>query len=137
MNKDKPHIIRFGKIGEPGIGYISVGETAGTIPFEIKRVFWTYFTPEEVVRGRHAHHNTEMILIAVSGRIVVNTEMQDGSMDVFTLDRPDTGLYIPLKCWHTMQYSHNSVQMVLASSNYNESDYVRSYKEFKYGSNDS
>ena len=72
-----------------------------------------------------------LILVAVAGRIVVNTEMPDGSLDVFTLDRPNMGLFIPKKCWHTMQYSHNAVQLVLASTNYNDSDYVRSYEDFK------
>jgi hypothetical protein len=128
---NEPYIIDFKKIGEPNIGYISVGEYQNQIPFETKRVFWTYYTPEEVVRGRHAHHNTQMILIAVSGRIVVNTELSDGKMAVFTLDKPNSGLFLPAMCWHTMQYSHNSVQLVLASSHYDEKDYIRSYNSFK------
>ncbi|MCK9481418.1 MAG: FdtA/QdtA family cupin domain-containing protein [Bacteroidia bacterium] len=127
----EPQIINFRKIGKPTEGYISVAELQQQIPFELKRVFWTYFTPEEVVRGRHAHYETEMVLIAVAGRIVVNTEMPDGSMNVFVLDKPDMGVYMPKLCWHTMQYSHNAVQLVLASSLYNEADYVRSYRDFK------
>ena len=83
------------------------------------------------MRGRHAHHETEMILVAAAGRIVVNTEMPDGSLDVFTLDRPNMGVFIPKMCWHTMQYSHSAVQLVLASTKYDEADYVRDYAEFK------
>jgi dTDP-4-dehydrorhamnose 3,5-epimerase-like enzyme len=128
---DKPRLISFKKIGESSLGFISVAESATNIPFVIERTFWTYYTPEEVVRGRHAHHHTEMILIAIGGRIVVNTEMPDGSLDVFVLDKPNEGLYLPKLCWHTMQYSHSVVQLVLASSHYSESDYIRSYEEFK------
>ena len=125
-----PHLIDFSRLGESSIGYISVGEFPGLVPFEIKRIFWTYYTPESIVRGRHAHHDTEMILIAVAGKIIVNTEMQDGSTGIFKLDKPDVGLYMPPKCWHTMQYSHNAVQIVITSTVYNEKDYIRSYDEF-------
>ena len=129
----EPRIIQFKRIGKPSEGYLSIVESNADadIPFEIKRNFWTYFTPEEVVRGRHAHYETEMVLIAMAGRIVVNTEMPDGSINVFILDKPDMGLYMPKLCWHTMQYSHNAVQLVIASSIYKEADYIRSYEDFK------
>jgi len=97
----------------------------------VKRVFWTYYTPESIVRGRHAHHFTEMVLIAVGGRIIVNTEMPNGEIETFVLERPDQGLYLPPYTWHTMQYSHSAVQMVLASTTYDETDYIRSYDEFQ------
>jgi hypothetical protein len=125
-----PYELLFNKIGNPSQGYISIGESSKNIPFEVKRIFYTYYTPEEVVRGRHAHYDTEMILIAVSGRIVVNTEMPNGERSVFVLDKPEIGLYLPKLCWHTMQYSHNAVQLVIASTHYAESDYIRSYDEF-------
>jgi hypothetical protein len=127
----EPKLITFKRIGKPSEGYLSVGEQNTQIPFEIKRLFWTYFTPEEVVRGRHAHYNTEMVLIAAAGRIIVNTEMPDGSLQLFVLEKPDVGLYMPKLCWHTMQYSHNAVQLVIASSFYDEADYIRSYDDFK------
>jgi dTDP-4-dehydrorhamnose 3,5-epimerase-like enzyme len=128
---EKPRLISFKKIGESALGFISIAESAENVPFKIERTFWTYYTPEEVVRGRHAHHHTEMVLIAIGGRIVVNTEMPDGSLNVFVLDKPNEGVYLPKLCWHTMQYSHSVVQLVLASSHYNEADYIRSYEDFK------
>jgi len=130
-DKNKPYLINFPKIGESDLGYISVVENQINIPFKIRRVFWCYHTPDNVVRGRHAHHQTEMILIAVSGRIIVNTEMPDGEIKVFSLESPSQGLFIPNYCWHTMQYNHISVQLVLANLEYSESDYIRSYDEFK------
>jgi len=127
----KPHLIDFSKIGEPTIGYISVMEQEKQIPFEVKRVFWTYYTPESIVRGRHAHYETEQVLIAASGRIIVNTEFADGSIETFRLEKPNTGVYIPPNVWHTMQYSHTAVQLVFASTLYNEEDYIRDYEKFK------
>jgi hypothetical protein len=47
---NNPRIINFKRIGTSTEGYISFAEVETHLPFEIKRVFWTYFTPEEVVR---------------------------------------------------------------------------------------
>ena len=131
MNNEisSPFLIEFNKIGSLDLGFLSIAE-GEKIPFEIKRFFWTYQTPEEIVRGRHAHYNTEMILFAMSGRIIVNTEMPGGVKDSFILDRPNIGVYMPKLCWHTMLYQYNAVQLVVASTVYNESDYIRSYDEF-------
>ncbi|TYZ07045.1 WxcM-like domain-containing protein [Hymenobacter lutimineralis] len=126
-----PYLIEFPKLGAPGIGYISVTEQQTHLPFAIERIFWTYYTPESIVRGRHAHHRTEQVLVAVAGRIVVTTEMPDGQIHTFRLEDPHTGLYIPPNAWHTMQYSHNAVQLVFASQAYEEADYIRQYEEFK------
>ncbi|TGD83004.1 sugar 3,4-ketoisomerase [Hymenobacter wooponensis] len=127
----KPYLLDFPKVGAPDIGYISVGEVVASIPFEVKRVFWTYHTPESIVRGRHAHHQTAQVLVAVSGRIIVMTELRDGEIQTFVLERPDQGVYIPPYCWHTMQYSHTAVQLALASTLYDATDYIRDYSEFK------
>ena len=50
----KPHIIEFPKIGSSALGYISLAEK-DKLPFKTQRVYWTYFTPEDVERGNHAH----------------------------------------------------------------------------------
>lgn len=127
----KPYLIDFVKIGSVGEGYITVGENLSSIPFEIKRVFWTYYTPDSVVRGRHAHINTEMVLIPVAGTIRVTTQMPGEDPIITILARPSQGLYIPKLCWHTMQYTHNAVQLVIASTLYEGSDYIRNYEQFK------
>ncbi len=129
--EDQPRLIEFKKIGDSSIGYISVAENQKDIPFKIERVFWTYFTPENVIRGHHAHHKTQQVLIAASGWIKVQTENDNGVKQIFTLDKPNTGLYLPANCWHTMEYSHSSVQLVFASTAYIEADYIRDYSEFK------
>lgn len=130
MSFPDPHIIDFRSIGEPSLGYISVAESQKHIPFAIKRVFWTYYTPESIVRGRHAHQVTEQVLIAAAGRIVVTTELANGKIETFILDRPDKAVYIPPHAWHTMQYSHSAAQLVFASTEYDEKDYIRSHADF-------
>ncbi|RNI32195.1 WxcM-like domain-containing protein [Hanamia caeni] len=132
--KSNPYLIEFSSKGSLEIGYISILQGQDEIPFKIKRVFWAYYTPDSVVRGRHAHHETEMVLIAVAGRIILTTEMPGEKPEVFILEKPTHGVYMPKLCWHTMQYSHNAVQVVLVSTIYNERDYIRDYEEFlKFG----
>ncbi len=127
-----PHLIDLTKFGAPDIGYISVTEAwPGTVPFEVKRVFWTYYTPESIVRGRHAHHRTEQVLVAVAGRIIVTTEEADGTLQTVRLEDPRVGLYLPPSTWHTMQYSHSAVQLVLASQHYDAADYIRDHDQFR------
>ncbi len=125
-----PRLIEFTKIGSPQLGYISIAEKE-TLPFTVKRIYWTYFTPEDVKRGAHSHYGLEQLLVAVSGKITIRTEMLDGFNQEFVLDKPNVGLYIPKMCWREMQYSHNAVQMCIASMEYSESDYIRDYSKFK------
>ncbi len=129
--KNSPYIIDFPQIGDSCVGYISVTEQNDSVPFKIKRIFWTYFTPESVVRGRHAHHETEQVILAAAGRIIVTTEDAFGNINIFTLSDPYKGVYIPPNIWHTMQYTHNAIQIVFASTEYNKNDYIRDYDEFK------
>lgn len=128
---NNPYIIEFDSIGSPDLGYISVGQSLEKIPFEIKRAYWTYYTPQNIMRGGHANIDKELVLVAVSGYIKVTTEMGDGTKAEFLLNNPDQGLYMPKLCWHTMQYSHNAVQLVLASNFYSEGDYIRDYEMFQ------
>jgi WxcM-like, C-terminal len=131
MVSTHPYSIDFQTIGDPAQGYISISEFEKNLPFVPQRVFWTYFTPNAVIRGRHAHYATEMVLIPVCGRIELTTECIDGRCDTFVLESPATGIYLPPLCWHTMQYSHNAVQLIFASTPYDAADYIRDFDTFK------
>ena len=131
----EPTIINFPKIGNSSLGYISLAENEN-LPFEVRRIYWTYFTPEDVERGGHSHIDLEQILVAVAGTIIVKTEMPGGIKDTFVLDNPSMGLLIPQFCWREMKYKNNAVQMCIASIAYDENDYIRDYDVFKKISND-
>jgi hypothetical protein len=126
----QPYLIEFPRLGNTMEGYISVAEN-NTLPLSTNRVYWTYYTPESIRRGGHAHHQLEQILVAVSGKIIVETEMPGGVKERFILESPNVGLYMPIYCWHIMQYTHSSVQMCIANMVYDEKDYIRDYNEFK------
>ncbi len=126
----KPYIINLKSIGSSSLGYITVAEQKKNIPFEIKRVYWTYFTPNDVERGNHAHKKLEQVIIAVSGIIKFTLEDSSGNKTKFVLDSPDKGLYIPNMYWRKIKFSHNAVLLCLASEFYDENDYIRNYANF-------
>jgi len=130
---EQPHIIEFGQIGQPSLGYISVAEVGKNIPFDIKRVYWTYFTPNHVERGNHAHIALRQVIFSVAGIIDFELEDKEGNIYQFTLDNPRKGLFIPPGYWRKMRFSHNAVLLCLASMEYDEVDYIRDYQEFKKG----
>ncbi len=126
-----PHIIDFLKIGSPELGYITVAEAQKNVPFSINRVYWTYFTPQDVIRGGHAHKKLQQVIFAVSGTIEFNTQDLDGNEASFVLDTPSKGLYIPELIWRDIKFSHNAVLLCLASELYDEDDYFRDFEDFK------
>jgi hypothetical protein len=101
-----------------------------TIPFEIKRVYYLFDVPSGAKRGGHAHKNLKQVLIAISGSFDV--VLKDGkSKETITLNRPDKGLLIENNIWRELEnFSSGSVCLVLASEEFSEEDYIRSFKEY-------
>ncbi len=127
----KPHEITFASIGKPELGYISVAQYEDLVPFEIKRVYWTYFTPNHIIRGNHAHKQLQQVIVAVSGIIDFTLEDAEGNKFEYVLDNPNKGIFIPEGYWRTIRFSHSAVLLCLASENYDENDYIRDYSAFK------
>jgi hypothetical protein len=131
MKKDnKPYLINLNRIGNEDLGYITKAENS-KLPFQIMRVYWTYLTPGEVIRGHHAHKQLEQIIIATSGTIKLNVENIAGEKMEFILDSPDKAVYLPPVHWRTIDFLNNAVLLCLASQEYDENDYIRDYTEFK------
>jgi WxcM-like, C-terminal len=130
MTKTEPYLIEVPRIGSTDVGFISVAELERVIPFEVRRVFWTYDTPVHQTRGRHAHKVTEQVLWAMSGTITVTTEDALGTSMEFVLNTPTAGLYLPPHVWHVMTYSEGAVQLAFASTLYQKEDYFREKADF-------
>lgn len=131
IDTSQPYIIQFSPIGSIDIGFISVAEIKQIVPFEIKRVYWTYSTPQNINRGHHAHKKLEQIIIAVNGIIELKFENAQGKTYHFMLEKPDVGIYVPPGYWREIKFSHNAVLLCLASDYYNSEDYIRDYEQFK------
>jgi hypothetical protein len=130
MNTE-PFLVDFQTFSSVDLGSLTIYQLVDKLFFNINRVFVTYDTPINVIRGHHAHFHTEMILVSLKGNIIVNTETKT-LKNSFSLNKPNIGLYIPRMCWHTMQYSDDSIQLVIASTLYDEKDYIRDYNYFKH-----
>lgn len=127
---DRVRVVQFQVVGKPEEGYLSVMEAGKQVPFVIARTFITYDTPQSVMRGGHAHRNTEMVILATQGTIYLSTEDRYGIKEQYELNSPAFGIYLPTFCWHTMRYSPGAVQMVMASTLYDRKDYIFDYDEF-------
>ncbi len=126
-----PYLIELKAIGDSSEGYLTVAEGSIDVPFDVKRVFWSYYTPQMITRGRHAHYQLEQVLVAVSGKIIVTNEDTSGKTTVHVLEDPNVALYVPPMHWHVIQFSHNAVMMSLASTTYNPEDYISDYEVFR------
>ncbi len=133
MINSEPHLLSLKSIGNSVEGYITVAEETRNIPFVVKRVYWTYFTPQNVIRGFHAHKQLQQLVFAVSGIIKISVETSAGNKMNFVLDKPHEGLYLPPNTWREIQFSHSAVLMCLASEFFEEDDYIRDYQKFKDG----
>ena len=122
--------INFQKHGDER-GMLVALEENKEIPFKIKRVYYIYDTLENVRRGFHAHKNLKQILICVHGSCVIHLDNGVETEEV-VLDKPYEGIFIEHNIWREMyNFSKDAVLLVLASELYDESDYIRDYKEFK------
>lgn len=100
------------------------------VPFDIKRVFYSYDIPGGEARGAHAHKECHQFLIAASGAYEVL--LDDGvNKRTVLLNRPFYGLHVPPGIWASEQaFSSGSICLVLASHGYCEEDYIRDYKDY-------
>ena len=125
----KAKIVNLPKICDPR-GNLSVVENMKDVPFEVRRVYWTYDVPSGEERGGHSHKQCREMLIAVSGSFDVL--LDDGcSQRTVTLNRPNIALIIEPGIWRVLNnFASGSVCLVLASHFFAEDDYIRCYDDF-------
>lgn len=111
-------------------GNLVVGEYCKELPFEPKRIFMVHNVPSSKVRGAHAHKECRQFLIAAHGSVSVI--LDDGTKrEEYILSESSLGVYIKPGVWGIQyKYSKNAVLLVLASHQYDSSDYIRDYNEF-------
>ncbi len=111
-------------------GNLSVIEQYKNIPFKIERTYWIYDVPGGEVRGGHAYKNNREFIVALSGSFDV--VLDDGQeKKIFSLNRSYYGLYVPQGLWRQMKnFSTNSLALILASTSYNQNDYIYDYQDF-------
>lgn len=127
--KDKPEIIDLPKYLDTR-GNLSVIEELKEIPFKIERTYWIYDVPGGEARGGHAYKENQEFIVALSGSFDVVLDDGNGRIS-FHLNRSYYGLYVPRGVWREMDnFSTNSLALILSSTKFDESDYIRDYHEF-------
>jgi len=125
------YLTKFLKIGDDKKGFLFFFESKRNIPFNIKRIYYIYGIGDlSTIRGPHAHKTTEQIFICLNGKVTYF--LDDGENETkITITKPNIGIYIGPKIWHYMtNFSKNAIILGIASSYYNENDYIRNYNDF-------
>ena len=129
MRKLDYEIIELPKITDPR-GNLTVAEQLKNVPFDIKRVYWTYDVPGGESRGGHAHKALYQLVVAMSGSFTVTLDNGEERKTIL-LNQPWQGLFIKPNTWRTLDdFSSGAVCMVLASELFDEEDYIYEYSDF-------
>ncbi len=111
-------------------GNLTFIEAQNHVPFDIRRTYMIYDVPGGEIRGSHAYKELDELIVALSGSfdLVVN---DGGNEKTYTLNRSYNAIYVPHGLWRTLQnFSTNSLCLVLASTDYDETDYIRDYEDY-------
>ena len=149
-----PFDVRHGNCGGSLVQFQQGDAEKNALPFGIGKVLVMSDIRTDDVRGNHAHHETEEILVALTGGCVVDVddgrgrresvrlssaEVRDQTSDVNNLTsdfRPLTSgkpaLLLYPHVWRIMRdFEPGTTLMVVANIQYNEADYIRDRTEFE------
>ncbi|MBO3117642.1 WxcM-like domain-containing protein [Winogradskyella sp. DF17] len=128
MNLNRIKLIDIPKVHDER-GSLAVVEKEA-IPFHIKRVYYLFDVPSDSYRGGHAHKKQESLILALSGSFEVIVDNGKSKKRII-LNKPTQGLYIPTHIWREIDnFSSGAVCLVLASTEFDESEYIRDYDTF-------
>lgn len=130
MHHEPFYTIDLPKVGDPR-GNLSFIQGGGDIAFEIARCYWIYGVPGGMFRHGRALRTTTELIVALSGSFDVVVDTGDGLKHTVHLCRGYKGLVVDAMVWREIvNFSTNSVALVLASAIFDEDDYIRHYEEF-------
>lgn len=111
-------------------GGLVVIESNQNIPFEVKRLYYIFDTKFDIPRGFHAHKQLHQIAFCIKGTCKMVMDNGKEKQEIL-LEHANRGLKIPPLVWHEMHdFSEDCILLVLASDHYDESDYIRDYKDY-------
>lgn len=131
MAADNIKLIQLPKIPDPR-GNLSFIQNGSQVPFEIARCYWIYDVPGGEERHGHAFRSQSELIVALSGSFDVVVADKEGRETRYHMARSYYGLLLPPMTWRRIDnFSTASVAMVVASTKYDEADYIRDFEEYK------
>ena len=146
--------VRHGNCGGSLVQFQAGASEVNALPFSIGKVLVMSDIRTDDIRGNHAHHETEEILVALSGGCTVDLDDGKGRKERVRLSssevrdqrsgvscptsdfRPPTSVQEALllypHVWRVMRdFEPGTTLMVVANIKYDESDYIRDRAEFE------
>lgn len=101
------------------------------IPFLVKRLYYFFDTSPIAVRGEHGHRQLQQMIICLQG--AVDLQVYNKHEDItYRLESPTQAVYIPEMSWRRLDnFLENTICIVLASEQYDKSDYIYTFEEFQ------
>lgn len=99
--------------------------------FDIKRIYYVKPVKKGQKRGSHAHRSQSQIIFVLSGRITLT--VFDG-ISSYSVDIPENsdGILMQPLTWCTIESEdENSLYLVMANGQYDPSEYITDFEEFK------
>lgn len=121
-------------ISIPGVadnrGQVNFLEFSEHLTFAPKRLFWLHHIAPGQWRGRHGHRESHLVTLLMNGGCQII--LDDGrEKETLVLDDPSKALHIGPFVWHELRdFAPQSVVLVVASTSYDESEYLRDYDGF-------
>jgi hypothetical protein len=112
-------------------GKVNFLEFGKALDFQPKRVFWLHHVAPGQWRGRHGHRESILVTVVISGSCRMH--LDDGIVkETVVMDDPNLALYIAPWVWHELtDFAANTVILVIASTVYDETEYLRDYEAFR------
>lgn len=126
----KPHLINVPQVNSKS-GTLSFMEVDGTLPFDVKQLYWIYDIYGESHRGNHAHLNSDRVIICISGKIDAEIRSVKGEVYEFELVDPSVVLYYPRMHWIKLKFYKGAIAAVGASDVFKNDITVKDFEEFK------
>jgi dTDP-4-dehydrorhamnose 3,5-epimerase-like enzyme len=100
------------------------------LPWAPKRIYWLKDFKPGITRGNHAHKSLSQIFTVLRGAVTI--ELFQGTANVSTRMTIESGqLLVEPGTWRVIKdATEDAILLVLASSAYNEEDYIRDWNQY-------